>query len=269
MLEAIARAIPKSCFVGFDPAIDNAFKAGKPIPDDLQEKAARRREVLARAEERPAGLPGHLARLFPDEFEESELGWIPKGWRAVTLDNVVEILDSRRVPLSSRQRAERQGRYPYYGAAGVLDYVDDYLFEGVHVLLGEDGSVVDDNGFPFVQYVWGRFWVNNHAHVLRGRNGICNEYLYLFLKQINIQPFVTGAVQPKLNQQNMKAIPFLLPSMSVCNIFSQHMALAFERLRVSTDHAKTLAAIRDTLLPKLISGELRVKNIEKFLGGNV
>ena len=73
--------------------------------------------------------------------------------------DVIEVHDSKRIPLNSRQRAERQGPYPYYGAAGIMDYVDDYLFDGVYVLMGEDGSVVDDEGYPIVQYVWGQFWV--------------------------------------------------------------------------------------------------------------
>ena len=89
-----------------------------------------------------------------------------------------------------------------------MDHVDDYLFDGVHVLLGEDGSVIKEDGTPFTQYVWGRFWVNNHAHVLQGK-GISNELLLCFLKQANITPFVSGAVQLKLNQKNLKRIPFL------------------------------------------------------------
>ena len=141
-------------------------------------------------------------------------------WEVKVLGDVVEIYDSMRMPLNSRQCAERQGTYPYYGAASIVDYVDGYLFDGVYVLLGEDGSVVDDEGYPVVQYVWGRFWVNNHAHVLRSRCGISLEQLYLFLKQVNIAPYVTGAVQPKLSQTNLKAVEFLLPSLPVCDAFA-------------------------------------------------
>ena len=96
-----------------------------------------------------------------------------------------------------------KGLFPYHGATGVLDYVDDYLFEGIHVLLGEDGSVIKADSTPFTQYVWGKFWVNNHAHVLKGK-GISSELLFCFLNQVNIAPFVTGAVQPKLNQKNLQ-----------------------------------------------------------------
>src|SRR5690606_30540301 len=154
------------------------------------------------------GLPAHLYDLFPDRLVESELGEVPEGWKYAPLSEFIEILDSRRVPLSGKQRAERRGIYPYHGAAGVMDFVDDYLFDGIHVLIGEDGSVVKDDGRPYTQYVWGKFWVNNHAHVLRGR-GITNETLLIFLDQCDIAPFVTGAVQPKLSQGNLKKIPFI------------------------------------------------------------
>jgi len=242
-LEAIARAIFKSWFVDFDP-------------------------VRAKAEGREPGLSKEIADLFPDEFEESEIGEIPKGWKIAELGDVVEILDSRRVPLSARERAKRQGPYPYYGAAGVLDHVDEYLFEGVHVLMGEDGSVIDENDHPFVQYVWGQFWVNNHAHVLRGTSGISNEYLFLFLKQVNIRPYVTGAVQPKLNQRNLKSIPFVKPTQNICTVFSNLTDALFARLRSNTDECVTLSRLRDTLLPKLISGELRVPDAERILEAN-
>jgi len=239
-LEAMAQAIFKSWFVDFEP-------------------------VRAKAEGRDPGLPKEIADLFPDSFQDSEIGEIPKGWEAAELGDVVEILDSRRVPLSARERAKRQGPYLYYGAAGVLDHVDEYLFEGVHVLMGEDGSVIDENDHPFVQYVWGQFWVNNHAHVLRGTSGISNEHLFLFLKQVNIRPYVTGAVQPKLNQRNLKSIPFVKPPQNICTVFSNLTDVLFARLRSNTDECVTLSRLRDTLLPKLISGELRVPNVDRLL----
>lgn len=239
-LEAMARAIFTSWFVDFDP-------------------------VRAKAEGRPTGLPEEIAALFPDSFEESELGEIPKGWSSTTLGDVIEIYDSKRIPLNKRQRLEKQGMYPYYGAAGIMDYVDDYLFDGIYVLTGEDGSVVNDCGHSVVQYVWGKFWVNNHAHVLKGIHDICDEQLYLFLKQNDISAFVTGAVQPKLSQGNLKSIPFTIPNESVNIIFSKVVDPLFANIRSITEVNKTLASLRDNLLPKLISGELPVSDTERFV----
>ncbi|MFW9262649.1 restriction endonuclease subunit S [Nostoc sp. CALU 546] len=239
-LEAMARAIFKSWFVDFDP-------------------------VRAKMEGRqPAGMDAATAELFPDEFEESALGIIPKGWKQVSLGDVLKIYDSKRIPLSSRERAQRQGNYPYYGAASVMDYVDDYLFEGVYVLMGEDGSVIDDDDHPILQYVWGKFWVNNHAHVLQGANDISSEHLMLFLKQTNIRPYVTGAVQPKLNQGNLFRIPFLLPSSQISVVFGSELSRFYALFRSNCEQSRSLASIRDTLLPKLLSGEIRVKEAEKI-----
>ena len=237
-LEAMARALFKSWFVDFDP-------------------------VRAKMEGRDTGLPQDIADLFPNRLVDSEIGEIPEGWTAATLAKVIELHDRKRIPLNKRQRSQRQGPYPYYGAAGIMDYVDDYLFDGVHILTGEDGSVVNAHGHPIVQYVWGRFWVNNHAHVIKGTNVISDEHLYLLLKHTNITAFVTGAVQPKLNQKNLKAIPLVVPGASTSRVFSRLVAPLFARFRHNADECSRLAALRDTVLPKLISGEIRVPDFNQ------
>ena len=239
-LEAMARALFKSWFVDFDP-------------------------VRAKMEGRDTGLPQDIADLFPDRLVDSEMSEIPERWEATSLGTVIEIHDRKRIPLNKRQRAERQGPYPYYGAAGIMDYVNDFLFDGVYILTGEDGSVVDAHGHPVVQYVWGKFWVNNHAHVLKGRKDISDEHLYLLLQRANITAFVTGAVQPKLNQKNLKAIPLVLPTGPACRVFSGLVAPLFARVRHNADESERLVALRDALLPKLISGEIRVQYAETVL----
>ena len=200
----------------------------------------------------------------PDsEMVESELGPIPRGWEATTLGKVIDIYDKLRVPLSGLQRAQRKGPFPYYGAAAVMDYVDDYLFDGIYVLLGEDGSVVDGQDHPITQYVWGKFWVNNHAHVLLPKAPVGIEHLLLALRNANIRPYMTGAVQAKVSQGNLKRVPFVLPTREVCERFTQRAAHLFARLRCNTEESRTLAALRDALLPKLISGEVRVPEAEE------
>jgi type I restriction enzyme S subunit len=146
-----------------------------------------------------------------------------------------------------------------------MDYVDDYLFDGIYLLLGEDGSVMRENGLAVTQYVWGRFWVNNHAHVLRGKGPVSTEQAYLHFSFEPVAPFVTGAVQPKLSQGRMNSIPFVFAGEKICVAFSDLVGPWFARLRASTEEARTLAALRDTLLPRLISGELRVTDAEQFI----
>ena len=132
-----------------------------------------------------------------------------------TLGSVVKCFDSKRIPLSTREREMKQGRVPYYGAAGIIDYVNEPIFSGLYLLMGEDGSVSKDDGTPVLQLVSGEFWINNHAHVLQGETDIDTRYLYYALGKTNIQGFVTGAVQPKLNQANMNRIPVYYPEKSI------------------------------------------------------
>ena len=124
----------------------------------------------------------------------------------IPLGEIVDIYDSKRKPLSSRERESRKGDYRYYGATGVLDYVNDYLFDGEYVLLAEDGTVIDENGYPIVQLVTGQFWVNNHAHIMQAKAGYTNYSLYVALKKLSVNTAVTGAVQLKINQANLCAL---------------------------------------------------------------
>lgn len=239
-LEAMARAIFKSWFVDFDPV---RAKASDEPPDSIC---------------RRLGLTPDLLALFPDSFQDSELGDIPAGWVASTLGEHVEIHDSKRVPLSNREREDRQGPFPYYGAAALMDHVDGYLFDGVHILMGEDGSVTNPNGTPVLQYVWGRFWVNNHAHVLTAKSPMTNEHLLLLVRDINIAAFVTGAVQAKLSQGNLRRIPVIKSPAKLNELFGERIAPLFSAIREIDEQQRTLSEIRDALLPRLLTGELPV-----------
>lgn len=138
-----------------------------------------------------------------------------------------------------------------------MDYIDDYIFDGIYVLMGEDGSVVNEDGTPVTQYVWGKFWVNNHAHVLRTKAPMASEHLLLMLKQTNIAPFVTGAVQAKLSQGNLRLIPFVSASARIVEEFAKLIVPLFNLMRSREEETRTLANTRDALLPKLLSGELK------------
>jgi type I restriction enzyme S subunit len=171
---------------------------------------------------------------------------------------MASIYDSLREPVSAVARSKRSGQYPYFGATGQVGWIDDYRQDGLYVLLGEDGAPFLDKEKPKAYLVEGKCWVNNHAHVLRGKNGISTEHLLLHLKGSNIAPFVNGAVQPKLNQGNMNCIPFMLPPPEIGQAFAKTIEPLFAQTRANTDQSRTLATLRDTLLPKLLSGELSI-----------
>ncbi|GEN50263.1 restriction endonuclease subunit S [Alkalibacterium pelagium] len=193
------------------------------------------------------------------EMIESELGLIPKGWEVNSLKTIIELHDSKRIPLSKNERTKRDKIYPYYGAASLMDYVDDYLFDGTFILLGEDGTVMTEDYKPILQYVWGKFWVNNHAHVLKSKRDISINFLYLMLRNMNISSAVTGAVQLKINQKNLKSMKIVLPTdENLIGKFSRIIDDSFESYKVLNEENKILKQVRDTLLPKLMSGEIRV-----------
>ena len=197
------------------------------------------------------------------EFVESELGMIPKGWRVGTLFDVAEILDKYRKPLSGKDRESMKKLYPYYGATSCMDYVDNYIFDGIYTLIGEDGSVAKEDGLPYMQYVWGKLWVNNHAHILQGKNGFSTEMIHVFLSMTNIQHLVTGAVQAKLSQANMQKILLPIPPSEVLDNIRPIIDKQYELKRNKEEESRRLATLRDTLLPKLMSGELKVNDIKE------
>jgi type I restriction enzyme S subunit len=237
-LEAMARAIFKDWFVDFGP-------------------------TRAKMEGRAPYLAPDIWSLFPDRLDDEGK---PEGWKREPLGTHMSNFDSKRVPVSGGERAKRQGPFPYHGATGVMDHVDAYLFDGIYLLVGEDGSVVKDNGLAFTQYVWGKIWVNNHAHVLQGRDSVSTEHLLLYFQHEVVIPYITGAVQLKLSQGRMNAMPFIYAGASVCEAFTALIAPFFAKYRANADESKMLAATRDLLLPKLMSGEVRVKDAEKLVG---
>lgn len=201
--------------------------------------------------------------LFNNYFQYKINDTLPENWRVGTFGEIIELHDSKRVPLSGQDRDQMQNKiYPYYGAASLMDYVDNYIFDGIYLLLGEDGTVVDNYGIPILQYVWGKFWVNNHAHILTGKNGFNVESLYLLFKQTSIKSIVTGAVQAKISQANLKALSVVIPPESLLVEFNCKIKNLFALLRNNKDENEKLVQLRDALLPKLMSGEIDVDKVE-------
>ncbi len=192
------------------------------------------------------------------EFIDSELGQIPNGWTVGELGNIIELFDFKRIPLSGNIRDKMEKKYPYYGAASLMDYVEDYIFDGIYLLLGEDGTVVDTKGFPILQYVWGKFWVNNHAHIMLGINGYSVELLHVLLKITNVQQAVTGAVQPKINQANLRAIKIVIPMTKFINELNNFIQPTYNIIRKNKIENQNLIQLRDTLLPKLMNNEIKL-----------
>ena len=137
---------------------------------------------------------------------------IPTDWNFEKVEDVCEILDSLRVPLNSQERLQRIGKYPYYGANGIQDYVDDFIFEGEAILLAEDGGNFNDYASrPIAQWVEGKYWVNNHAHVLKSKGSLSNKWIFYSLVHKNILKFINGGTRSKLNQGDLREILIPVP----------------------------------------------------------
>ena len=229
------------------------------ILDNISDKMDLNKQINKNLEQQAKAL---YKDWFFDFSPFSTDGNLPDGWRLGTVGDIIQLHDSKRVPLSGAERDKMAKVYPYYGATSLMDYVDNYLFDGVYLLLGEDGTVVDSLGFPILQYVYGKFWVNNHAHIITGKEGFSVEALYLFFNLTNVKSIVTGAVQQKVSQQNLKKVPAIIPSKQALGDFDEIIQPIFAQIRNLRDENTNLAQLRDALLPKLMSGKLDVSNID-------
>ena len=134
----------------------------------------------------------------------SDIQWFEKPLGEVTVNH-----DGKRRPVKESER--KKGPFPYYGASGIVDYVDGYLFEGRYLLIAEDGENLRTRQTPIAFMADGKFWVNNHAHIVTGNGEVTTEYLHYFLQDADIQSYLTGAVMPKLTQGNLNRIPVRYP----------------------------------------------------------
>src|ERR1035438_10409028 len=135
------------------------------------------------------------------------------GWELTTVGAASVNLDFRRIPVKKADR--HWGPYPYYGASGVVDQVDSYLFDGEHLLVAEDGENLNTRSTPIAFIADGKFWVNNHAHILIGNERARTRFLLYALLEADVDGFITGSAQPKLSQGNLRQVPILLPPVEV------------------------------------------------------
>ena len=169
-------------------------------------------------------------------------------WPTTKLGDVIDLFDSQRIPLNSRQRQERQGKFPYYGAQGIIDYIDDYIFDGRYILVAEDGENLNSKKLPLALFATGKFWVNNHAHILRGKANIADDtYLLACLNNADIKPFVTGAAQPKLSQGNLRLIEIPLPPLPIQQRIAGILSAYDELIENSQRRIKLLEAMARAL----------------------
>ena len=229
-LEAMARALFKSWFVDFDP-------------------------VRAKAEGRDTDLPKHIADFFPSHLVDSELGKIPDGWGVGPLDRALVL--QRGFDLPATQRTS--GTYPVLAASGPSGTHNEFMVRSPGVTTGRSGVL----GKVF--YVHDDFWPLNTSLWVKEFRHSTPAYAFHLLHGLDFGLFNAGSAVPTLNRNHVHNLSTLLPPMGLIRAFERIAAASLKRQKHNDDQSQTVASLRDTLLPKLISGELRVKDTERFM----
>lgn len=254
-LEAMAQALFKSWFVDFDPVIDNALAAGNPIPEPLQARA----EIRQALGDKRKPLPADIQKLFPDQFVlTDEMGWVPEGWKQTILGNIVELAYGKALPATKRVA----GNIPVYGSGGISGVHNEALVQGPSVVVGRKGTVGS------LYWVAGQFFpIDTVFYVKLKMDYLPLYWVFQTLQQIDIKSMGADSAVPGVNRNTLYASRVLLAPVGVLNQYWRYISAMSMKQQLITDESTNLAKLRDTLLPKLLSGELRIPDAEKQLAG--
>jgi type I restriction enzyme S subunit len=234
-LEAIAQALFKSWFVDFDP-------------------------VHAKAQGRqPEGMDEQTAALFPDRFVESELGMVPLGWEVGTLGDELKIAYGKNLPTTKLL----ESGYPVFGGNGQIGFFDKYLYETRQVLVACRGAASGK-----VNQSVPKSFVTNNSLILESSENSHIPFGYLkgCMSISDLTPFVTGSAQPQVTIDNLKNFKLLMPQVEIMQSYESFSRIVEDKIQSNSNQTQTLANLRDTLLPRLISGQLRLPDVVDHLG---
>ncbi|HGZ6432780.1 restriction endonuclease subunit S [Vibrio parahaemolyticus] len=178
---------------------------------------------------------------------------IPTTWRLGTLGEISTSFSNQRVPLKSADRKLRQGQYRYFGAQGVIDHIDDYIFDGKYLLVAEDGENVKSRKYDIAFVVEGKFWVNNHAHVLQGNAFGDTDYLRYVLNFVSIKEYVTGQAQPKLNKAQLEKIVITIPPLDEQQKIAEILSTVDKKIDLIDQKIAETEKLKTGLMQKLFS----------------
>lgn len=192
------------------------------------------------------------------------LGEVPTHWTVCSLKHQLKSLDSRRIPLSAEERGTRQGEYRYYGASGVIDYIDGYIFDEATVLVGEDGANLVNRSTPLAFSASGRYWVNNHAHILKPDDGLVDFWAEA-IEHIDVNPIVSGSAQPKLTAESLNNLKIAFPPSAsereeISDFVAQQKAKYIELAQKSETQIALLRERRTALISAAVTGKIDVRD---------
>lgn len=245
-LEEMAQVLFKSWFVDFDPVFDNALAAGNEIPEALKAKAERR--TLVPDEKKLILSNPELAERFPSTFTFNETldKWIPEGWDVKRLEEVVE------VKYGKDHKKLNEGNYPCYGSGGIMRYVDETLYNSESVLIPRKGTLSN------LMYIREPFWsVDTMFYSIMLRHNFV-KYFFHLMQRYNLAEMNVGSAVPSMTTKLLNSLNLIIPDQLVLKEFDEEVETIFSRVDLSNSQTQTLTQLRDTLLPQLISGKVRV-----------
>lgn len=195
---------------------------------------------------------------MPAGYKDSAVGIIPQEWEVKRLGLVCNFLDNQRVPIKDVDRLGMHGPYPYYGASGIIDYVNDYIFDDELILLGEDGANIINRSTPLAFMVEGKIWVNNHAHVLRPIEPNNRFYICSYLESISYDKYNTGTAQPKLNREVCEKILIPVPPMEEQRKIAEILGVWDEAIEKQSRLIEKLELRKRALMQRLLTGRTRL-----------
>ena len=192
------------------------------------------------------------------------IGLIPEGWKVLKEKYIFENLDYLREPISSESRERNNPIYDYYGASGVIDKIDHYNVEGKVLLIGEDGANLVMRNLPLIYKAVGRFWVNNHAHILKPKVGIDYDYMYYTMEAADYMPFITGAAQPKLSQENLNRVSYPVPPFSEQKSIASYLdvkTLKIDAAITSLEQQREdLNSLKQSIISEAVTGKIDIRD---------
>lgn len=256
----IADMMSKATGANYPAVSDKTIKESKiPLPPlTEQQKIAEILDAADALRQKDQQLIAHYEQLgqslFLEMFGDPVVN--PKGWEQERLGNLVENLDGQRVPVKSSDRKNMQGSYPYYGASGIIDYVDNYLFDHETLLVAEDGANLLSRSLPVAFIAKGLYWVNNHAHVLKYNGKVSLEYLRFTLENMSLDMYITGSAQPKLNQKSLNSILINTPPIHLQNQFAERIQAIEAQKQQAQQNLEQSEKLFNSLLQRAFKGEL-------------
>ncbi|MDD2509304.1 MAG: restriction endonuclease subunit S [Aliarcobacter skirrowii] len=197
-----------------------------------------------------------MASVLNDVFAELEEKYEKK-----QLNEIVDNYDGKRIPIKSSDRENIKGIYPYYGASGIIDYVNDYIFDGEYLLISEDGANLTVRKYPIAFIAIGKFWVNNHAHIVSAKKDIStNKFMEYAFAFTDISSYITGSAQPKMSQGKMNLIEFSLPPLKTQQkvvAYLDEISNKMEKIKqIQKEKMQSLKALKASILDQAFKGEL-------------